>query len=205
MPQAFVAELDWADESDMLQSLSRNSRRHQIKAVQPWADAYEVELIDGQSRRLSPTELTHLHGLYMAVKRHNLELNTFALPPDFFEQASHTPGWELLLFYPRSSEAGPRLPVGMVASFAGAAHYVPLVAGLDYAYVHSAGLYRQCLRHALLRAKALGKRKAYLGFGAPLEKTRFGARPVRHVSYLLLTDAYQLDLLEQCRREACAV
>ncbi|HEY9721328.1 MAG TPA: aminotransferase class I/II-fold pyridoxal phosphate-dependent enzyme [Oscillatoriaceae cyanobacterium] len=201
MPEAFVAELIWADEDALIQSLSRNSRRHQAHAVQPWSGAYEIEVVDGDSRRLSPEEIAHLHGLYREVKGHNLALNTFELPADFFAQASRSPGWELLLFRPRG--ASHELPVGFVASYAGEDHYVPLVAGLDYTHVHSAGLYRQCLRQSLLRAKALGKRQVFLGFGAPLEKSRFGARPVRHVSYLLATDTYQLELLEQVRHEAC--
>jgi hypothetical protein len=52
---------------------------------------------------------------------------------------------------------------------------VPLVIGLDYRYVESHGLYRQCLWQALTRAHARGAKRVCFGVGAPVEKERLGA------------------------------
>jgi hypothetical protein len=58
------------------------------------------------------------------------------------------------------------------------------------------------LRHGTLRARALGKRKVHFGFGASLEKRRFGARPQASTMYLEADDHYAFDALAHIAAEA---
>jgi hypothetical protein len=70
-----------------------------------------------------------------------------------------------------------------------------MVVGLDYEYVRSHHSYRQALRQALLRARHHGAERMYLGMGATLEKTRFGAHVVKRVAYVQASDHYSADML----------
>jgi hypothetical protein len=89
------------------------------------------------------------------------------------------PGWELVVLRLRPEFGGEpsRLPVAVGACFVGTEQYAPMVLGLDYRYVRSHGLYRQCLLQAVRRARHHGSRRVLFGMGASLEKRRFGARP----------------------------
>jgi 7-keto-8-aminopelargonate synthetase-like enzyme len=194
-PESMVAELSWADEEELLRSLSPKARYHQRRCVAPWNDAYEVEILGAGTRALSEEEAAHLHRLYRNVKEGNLTLNTFELPRDLFAWMLRFPCWEIALFRAKDQPPG-AAPVAFGASFVGREHVVPTVIGLDYRYVRSHGLYRQCLRQALLRGRELGKRRVHLGMGAPLEKRRFGARPVQSALYLQARDLYAFDALE---------
>ena len=111
-----------------------------------------------------------------------------------------SPGWELLIFHER--EVQERGPVCFLASYIGGEIYTPLLTGLDYALVRERGLYRQMLRHGTLRARALDRRKVHFGFGASLEKRRFGARSQASTLYLEADDHYAFDALAHIAVEA---
>lgn len=200
-PETFVAECTWPDEQAFLRAGSRDLRRHHGRHVQPWNGTYEVEVLDGRSRRPTPDELAHLYALYRNVQGRSLALNTFPLPRDLFARMLEFPDWELLALRvrPGALPGAPDAPVAVVASFVGEDRYVPMVIGLDYAYVHAHGLYRQCLRHVVLRARALGLPRVLFGMGAPLEKRRFGARPTARVYYVRADDPYSFDAIQQLR------
>jgi hypothetical protein len=87
------------------------------------------------------------------------------------------------------------MPVAFGAHFRGAHHYAPMIVGLDYDYVHSHGVYRQAMRQALLRARAVGARRILFGMGAPLEKQRFGAQTLHNYAYVQSSDHYSHEVL----------
>jgi 7-keto-8-aminopelargonate synthetase-like enzyme len=202
-PDAMVAELSWRSEDDLLRGLSRKFRRHHIAQVLPWNDTYSAHVIDPTTARPNPDELSHLYDLYLNVKQRSFDLNTFALPRDVFGLMAEAPGWELLTLRmrPGASQQAPEDPVAVVACFVGDDRYVPTVIGLDYRFVRSHGLYRQCLRHILLRAKQLGRRRVDFGLGAPLEKRRFGANAESTVYYVRAEDHYAFDVIHQISAE----
>jgi hypothetical protein len=61
--------------------------------------------------------------------------------------------------------------------------------------VRSHHSYRQALRQALLRARHHGAERVLLGMGAPLEKTRLGARAETRVAYVQASDHYSQEVL----------
>ncbi|MGH0033764.1 MAG: aminotransferase class I/II-fold pyridoxal phosphate-dependent enzyme [Myxococcota bacterium] len=198
-PDRLEVEIDWHDEAEFLAKLSRNARRHQRRDVQPWNAAYDVEILEHGGRRPDPAELEVWHSLYRQVRARSLELNTFELPGDLFEQMLQAPGWEIALFRLRPEFGGAKGadPVGLVATCVGREHTVPTVLGLDDRFVRSHGLYRQCLRHTLVRASELGRRRVCLGFGAAFEKRRFGAREIESSLYVQIRDNYPFDVIDQ--------
>lgn len=202
-PHSMVAELSWRSEDEMLRGLSRKFRRHQIAEVLPWNDTYDVEVIGEGSPRPDPDRLARFYDLYLNVKERSFDLNTFALPRDFFAHVLDAPGWELLTLgvRPGGADDAPDGPVAVVACFAGQDRYVPTVIGLDYRFVRSHGLYRQCLRHLLLRAKQLGLGRVHFGMGAALEKRRFGAIAEAIVYYVRAEDHYAFDVIHQISAE----
>ena len=187
MPDAFVLEPVEADDDAWMERLSPKARVHQRRDVLPWDDAFDVEIVRGPREDL---DFDHLYSLYAAVRERSLELNTFPLPRDIFRSMLDSPVWELVLL---------RLDgvvVAFGAHFAGARHYAPMIVGLDYAYVRSHHSYRQALRQAMLRARALGSRRVLLGMGAGLEKRRFGAHPQQRVAFAQASDHYNAQVLD---------
>ena len=204
LPESFELIIDWRDDSEWLGRLSRRARRHQQREVRPWERAYESEVFSAATRTPSAAELARLRELYLNVKGRSLALNTFDLPEAIFEKMLRAPGFEIwtLRLEPEFGGKPSAGPVAMGACYVGSEHYVPLVLGLDYGYVQSHGLYRQCLLHAVRRAQHHGLRSVLFGMGSPLEKRRFGARPQRRCLYAQVDDHYGLDVVAALGAEA---
>ena len=69
--------------------------------------------------------------------------------------------------------------------------------GLDYDYVDKRGLYGQVLRHAIARARERDLSTMYLGFGAGIQKARFGARGLARCVYTQADDHYAAEAIAQ--------
>jgi 7-keto-8-aminopelargonate synthetase-like enzyme len=179
-----------SDDETWMAGLSSKARVHQRRDVLPWDGTFEIEFLSASTRTPADDELAHLYGLYRNVAARGLELNTFPLPSEILRDMLEHPSWELMLL---------RLPGGPVvafgAHFVSATHYAPMVVGLDYDYVRSHHSYRQCLRQALLRARAHGAERLLLGMGATLEKRRFGAREHQRCAFVQTSDHYAADVL----------
>jgi hypothetical protein len=110
-----------------------------------------------------------------------------------------SPPWEVLVLRPSGGPPAP--PVAVVGCYAGIDVYVPTVIGLDYRWVYDRGLYRQCLRHILARARELQRTRVLFGMGASLEKRRFGAQATRNALYVQINDTYAFDAVAQMSAE----
>jgi len=201
-PTAHAVAVSWRSEDEFLRGLSPKSRYVQRREVIPYNDSYEREIVGKGTRRLDDAEHEHLYDLYLQVKRRNLAFNTFDLPREVFRVAESDPSWELTLLYPRAEVAGGGVAerdaaCAVGACFIGSGIYVPTVLGMDDRYARTAGLYRQMLRHALLRAAELGLERVHLGYGSDLEKRRFGAVASPSRMYLLADDTYAFEALAQ--------
>lgn len=193
MPDAMVLDIDWADDAAYLASRSPRTRTFLERHVLPFDSAFEQVLFTHDGQRPSEAELADCFALYRQVKARAFQLNTFELPADFFQHILASPAWEVLAV--RRDACGPL--VGLAACFKGPEQYVPLLVGMDYDYVVSHALYRQLNRRMVRRAHALGAKRLHMGFGAEIEKSRFGARPQRKVMYLQSADLFQFEQLEQ--------
>jgi hypothetical protein len=200
MPEAFAIDDLPADDESWLAGLSPKARVHQRRDVLPWDETFSVEVLRAGGRVPTDAELEHLFELYRNVRARSLELNTFELPHTILREMLSHDCWELLLL--RLADEPDAPPVAFGAHYAGAGHYVPMIVGLDYAYVREHHSYRQALRQAMLRARERGAERVLLGMGAGLEKRRFGALAERRRAYVQVTDHYAQEVLATLAGEA---
>jgi len=194
-PVSLVLDDIYADDAELLARLGTKHRRHQLRDVQPYNDNYEVEIVGLEGRAFAPGEADLLYELYECVKGNSLDLNTFGLPRNLLPTLATSPGWEVLVF--RATDGKRAEPVGFGACYWNQDAYVPLFMGLDYEYVRSQGLYRQQLRHAVIRAREHGCKRLLFGFEASLEKRRFGAHTETSSMFVEADDLYTFDTLAQ--------
>jgi 7-keto-8-aminopelargonate synthetase-like enzyme len=204
MLDSLVLEPVDPDDEAWLARLPGKARWHQRRHVLPWDETFDVEFLRKGGRVPTGAELDHLYELYLNVARGGLELNTFELPRTVLRDMLEHDSWELMLL--RVREGGPEdgRPVLFGAMFAGERHYAPMVVGIDYDYVSSHHSYRQGLRQAMLRARALGSRRMLLGMGARLEKRRFGAEAHERVAFVQTSDHYSAEVLAALGADARA-
>ncbi len=194
-PESLVLRDPGRTSEELLARLSYRARRYQRREVEPWNDSYDFEVLPDEVTELPDDEIAHLHSLYENVRNRNLELNTFGLPENLLRAVIASPDWELVRVRESGDPAGRVIAFG--AAYRGQRGFIPLFAGLDYDYVLDQGLYRQMLRQAVDRARELGRRPVYFGFGATLEKERFGAEAISSSMFLEATDLYVFHALEQ--------
>ncbi len=203
-PTSMVVDVDWSSREEFLARLPREARRFQRRVMAPLEDSYAVEVIEKGSRTPSEAEWGHLYQLYRNVQRSNLQLNTFPLPEDLFPQAVRDECWEVFTLTLRPEHGGTpgSAPQVVGLSFFRGGSYVPLVVGLDYAYVQNHGAYRMWMHESLRRAEARGARRIFFGMGSPVEKARFGARPEQRNLFLHSRDHFQSDVLALIAQDA---
>jgi 7-keto-8-aminopelargonate synthetase-like enzyme len=200
-PTSMGLAVNWNTWEDFVARLSKNSRRHQRRAVAPHDDSFELDVLRPGDREISADDWAHLHQLYRNVQARSLELNTFPLPEHFLPTMLQHDGWEILTLTlsetarARSGIEIDRGPHAFVAAYVGPEAYVPLVVGLDYGAVEAHGAYRQCIRRIVERAEELGAERILFGMGAELEKSRFGASPIERAVYVSSQDHYAHDVL----------
>jgi 7-keto-8-aminopelargonate synthetase-like enzyme len=202
MLDSLVLEPIDADDEAWLARLPGKARWHQRRHVLPWDGTFDVEFVRKGDRELSDEEFDHLYGLYLNVADKGLDLNTFRLPRTVLRDMLEHESWELMLLTPREGGRPDGRPVLFGAMFRGARHYAPMVVGLDYDFVESHHSYRQGLRQAMLRARALGAKRALMGMGARLEKRRFGAEAQERLAFVQSSDHYSQEVLTALAADA---
>jgi hypothetical protein len=202
MLDSLVLEPIDADDEAWLARLGGKARWHQRRHVLPWDGAFDVEFVRKGDRELSDDEFAYLYELYLNVADKGLDLNTFRLPRTVLRDMLEHESWELMLLTPREGGRPDGRPVLFGAMFRGARHYAPMVVGLDYDFVESHHSYRQGLRQAMLRARALGAKRALMGMGARLEKRRFGAEAQERLAFVQTSDHYSQEVLTALAADA---
>ncbi len=193
-PESLEVTRTWRTREAYLAGLSKRARRFQRREVEPHDDEFRVAVLRSGDEISSEVFFPRLYELYQNVWKRNLQLNTFALPPDLLPRMLDHPGFELVTLTHRQA-ANPALPDAFFAARIAGDAYTPLLVGLDYRLVREHGAYRQCLAWMLRRAEQLDLRQIRLGMGAALEKRRFGAQPVQRSVWVQARDHYHADVL----------
>jgi len=189
-PDSFALEIDWRTRDEYLARLSRRARRFQREKVAAHEGSYRARVLRATDS-FPESFWSHLHALYLQVWRQSFALNTFALPEDFLPRMLDHEGFEIVTL----TRPGERLPDAFFAAWRSAEHYAALVLGLERRAVREHGVYRRCLATALERAERLGLGSLRLGMGAPLEKRRFGAKPVSRKVWFQARDHFHADVI----------
>jgi 7-keto-8-aminopelargonate synthetase-like enzyme len=197
LPTSMIIDVDWNSSEEFLAARSKRERRFHREKVQPFWEAYDVEILEHGERQPDKQEWGHLYGLYQAVHARQLVLNTFPLAEDLLPRLLGCPDWELILLRLKPEHGGDpeALPQGFMACHKGSHIYSPLLVGMDYELVESHGLYRQLLARSVWRARLSGFKRVAFGMGSQLEKTRFGAYPEDRDMYVQIHDLYQHETL----------
>ncbi|MDX2197000.1 MAG: aminotransferase class I/II-fold pyridoxal phosphate-dependent enzyme [Cytophagales bacterium] len=191
MPENHTVHLtgQWDDIDTFIEQVhSSKSRQYLRKETKPYTHLYQVSYA-------KPTliELKYLYELYLNVQQKSLAINTFELPFTFFENIAKSPDWEIIRL--NICENDVTKPIAAVFCHNKGDTYIPLIVGIDYNYLHTHANYRQSIWRVIERAKILKKTKIYLGFGATVEKCKFGAQVTRPVAYVQIKDSFNMQYI----------
>ncbi len=174
-------------------SAINSQKRYQLRHMFKDLEAFEVDIFNHQ-RPVTAMLSQQLDQLYQNVARGSYEINSFILPENMFITLAASPEWELVVLRLKEAEPSAAPAAFYIANYSTEA-YNPIIAGLDYQYVASHGVYRQLLWHVLDRAKKHQLKTIHLGFAASIEKRRFGAKSKPMCCYVQLDDTLAMERL----------
>ncbi len=188
MLDSHILDITWRSNEEFIARLSRR-RRRQIREVQAMTPSYRYQR---QTEQLSAADVAQLQQLYTNVAARKLRINTFLLPPSAIAEMLRSPTWEVITLHLDPAAGGPidGTPVAWYGAHTSGGHYMPLVCGLNYEYVHSHGAYRQLLYQIVLRAQELSMSSIHLGMDANYEKERFRTRRIKTCAFLHSRDDF---------------
>lgn len=190
MPEAnIIPEIKWHTEQEFVSSLSKKSKQHYKADIARYTNKFEI------CKNICPSEKEILawHQLYCNVKNRGLELNTFTLPRKFFEKIAAHPNWDILTLHRKDS---PEETLAVMCSYQSGNSYSPMILGMNYNYLNSHKLYKQCLFRAVMRGRELGAEKIFFGFSASTEKKKVGAVQVPVYAFVQVKDDFNLKEIE---------
>lgn len=180
----------WKTDDEFLSRLSSKSKVHLRKYILPYQKLFKVEALD----EITPKELPHLINLYRQVKNRGFEMNTFELPLKFFKNLSYYSSWEIVrLSLAHQPERG-AVAFGICYK-SPSENYVPMIVGIDYEINKDYPVYRQILFQVVKRASMLNLKKLYFGFGADIEKHKFGSKIAPKSVYIQSDDNFKMESL----------
>jgi hypothetical protein len=183
-----IDNLNWNSDHEFMEKISAKSRVHFRKYVLPNQPLFSVKINSSVSEDL----IEEKYQLYKEVKDRGFDMNTFDLPRKFFKNLGRYSSWELIeLSLNESSNI-----IGFGICYKSPTHnYVPMVVGLNYNANTTYGTYRQILFQAVKRAAGLRCKKLYFGYGADIEKQKFGTKPMPKSVYIQADDNYNFEKL----------
>lgn len=189
MPDSHIIEnLKWDSEDTFLNTLTHRSRAHLRKEVLKNQNLFEVEV----GKHISDESMHHKINLYKQVKDRAFAINTFALPDKFFHNVNKHPSWEIIKL--KNAGTGEPLAFGL-CYISPTNNYTPLVLGMDYEKNNEFGSYRQMLYQAVKAGAVRQTPKLYFGFGADMEKHKFGTRTLKKSVYVQANDTFNMELI----------
>ena len=189
-----ISNLNWKDSANYISKLSKRSRNHFRKDIQPYEERFNIAIKD----HIEPREYNQLFNLLENVRLNNLGLNTFHFPKKIFKHMSEHPGWEFIILKlkPAFTKDSKELVVGVMFCYKNYDQsFVPSFIGLDYEYAKVHQIYRQLLYQTIKRAGELGYKKILFGMTAAFEKRKLGATTISQIAYIQSKDNYNMELV----------
>lgn len=189
MPENNIIDISgWNGRDGYIASLSPRSRRHFRYDVEKYEHLFETKKVF----RSTKEEILHFYKLYCNVKNRNLAINAFTLPYKLFEEMATSPHWDVITVHIQ----GEPQAAGVLCSYRSGNTYSSLVIGMNYQYLESHKLYKQCLYRLVMRAKELGCETVHLGFSANTEKRKIGAKQVQTHAFVQIKDDFNLKEID---------
>jgi hypothetical protein len=183
-----IENLDWNSDEEFMGILSGKSRVHLRKYILPNQPLFSVRI----NSMIAEELIDEKYQLYKQVKDRGFDMNTFDLPRKFFRNIGKYAAWEMIEL--SLNESNNIIGFGMCYK-SPTNNYIPMVVGLNYNANAAYGTYRQILFQAVKRAAQLKSTKLYFGFGADVEKRKFGTRPVAKSAYIQADDNFNFESL----------
>lgn len=197
MPSTHIVDTpNWLSEEDYYNSLSKRSRQHFREDVRKHKEKYEIKIM----QHFPDKEVKYAYQLYLNVKAHSLDLNTFVLPEKLFHQIAANAKWEMITLWLNATVITDyKFPVAIVLCYRSQDTYTALIMGLNYDYNKEYKVYRQALYRIVMRANELKARRLYLGFAASVEKKKVGAKSVTTYAYMQYNNSYNMEVLSNLK------
>jgi 7-keto-8-aminopelargonate synthetase-like enzyme len=193
MPEVSILEnINWNNLTEFKNGLSKKSRKHFEKDVQPFQKMVTTKIITKASQK----ELAHFYELYRNVEKKNIELNMFTYPLSVFEAMNRSERWEFIALYPIKEKKNTEKALGVMFCYSNYKTYVPSLVGLDYTTLSKYQTYRQLLFESINRAKNKKFEKVDFGVSANFEKRKMGARQIPKIAYLQANSNFSMDYME---------
>ena len=191
MPETCIIQnMKWNSIEEFSASLSPRSRKHFLKEVLPFEQAFDIVI----KNKLTNEELEQAYKLYQNVKDNNHAINTFTYPIEVFQKMEDHSQWEFILLYLKKGASNPL--VGIMFCYKNTEQtYAPALIGMDYDYAKEFHLYRQLLFQTIKRARELNWSKIDFGFSATFEKRKLGATIIPKVAYIQARDNFSMELM----------
>ena len=187
-----IENLEWNSKEEFLSLMSPKSRAHIRKHVLANEPLYSVKV----NSSIAPEALEEKYRLYKQVKDRGFEMNTFDLPKKFFINLGKYPAWEVIDLSLNDSTGKDLGTVGFGVGYRTPGNtYVPLLIGMNYALNGSYGIYRQLLYQTVKRAGEVKSKRLFFGYGAEIEKHKFGTRPEHKSVYIQADDNFNMESL----------
>lgn len=192
LPNANITKMVWKDFSEYLESITSKKRKLLNLEALEFRDRYDVKIVTEPSAEQSAL----YYELYNNIQSKNLDLNLFSYPEKIFQTLSGQ-NWEYIELYLKPDLNGEYLekPVAMGCCYRYNESYITLLAGLNYDYVKSHGLYKQLLYRVMERAFTIGASKIYFGLSADEAKRKFGAVAEPKIAFSQITDMYNREVI----------
>lgn len=192
MPEVcMMHELRWNNLEEYKNLLSKKSKKHFEKDVEPFQELVIVKIKSNTTKE----EIAHFYNLYLQVKNRNTELNMFAYPQSVLENMNQSEKWEFIVLYPKKKEVIEKA-IGVMFCYRNHKTFVPSLVGLDYDLNSSYQTYRQLLFESIRRAKNEKFDKVDFGVSANFEKKKMGAVVIPKVAYMQANSNFIMDYLE---------
>lgn len=189
MPNTNVLEFSaFSGMEEFKRRLKARRRAHFNRDVEPYYHQFTLQ----RNQKLNEEELAIHYRLFENVRERNLGINVFPYPAKMLKEMNTSDRWEIMALYLE----GVKNPVATMWVYKGLKTMAPMLIGLDYNYMQSHKLYKQCLYRVIEAANASGYHKLYFGFSADLEKRKLGAEQHAKVSYIRAEDNYAMDMME---------
>lgn len=140
-------------------------------------------------------ELAELYQLYLNVQKSNMQLNTFQLPLEFFENILSDSNWEIVRFSIRDSKK----VVAVVFSSSVLDIYNPTIVGLDYSVSKNLNLYKQILYQMIKRGFDIAAKKINFGITSAESKRKLGIHNIPQLGFVQVKDPFNMDYIESLK------
>ncbi len=193
MPPSHVFENPNAVSKDEYLKNLPHRRRFQLKKdVLVHEELFETTVVD----KLPDEDVKHFYELYEAVRAKSLEINSFPLPFELFNQMNHSKNWETIILKLKSTNEIMAYVFAYKATDNNS--YYPVIIGMNYSQP-TLKVYKQMLFQTISRGMELSKTSIFLGLTATMEKRKIGAVTINQVAYLQSKNNFNQYLIEKIR------